>query len=135
MQVADIPRLRVLVVDDERLIRWCVAEELTRKGHVVLEAGNGAAAEKLLEKTADPIDALLLDCRLPDCNGLDLLRDLRRARPRSAAVMMTAYGSHEAREAAATLGVYRVLDKPFDLRILEPLLREAAERAATTAQR
>jgi DNA-binding NtrC family response regulator len=117
--------LRILVVEDEPLIRWSIAETLAHGGHTVLEAGNASTAVRAVTATPDPIDVVLLDYRLPDSNDLGLLADIRRLLPRSAVVMMTAYGAPEMTRQALHLGAFRVLDKPFDMDRLEPLVREA----------
>jgi CheY-like chemotaxis protein len=71
--VEEFLSLRVLVVDDELLIRWSIAETLTSAGHTVVEAENGAAAVQALTNSMDPFDAVFLDYRLPDSDGLKLL--------------------------------------------------------------
>jgi two-component system nitrogen regulation response regulator GlnG len=118
-------QLRILVVEDEPLIRWSIAETLAHGGHTVLEAGTAGTAVRALNATSDPIDVVLLDYRLPDSSDLRLLADIRRLRPRSAVVMMTAYGTPEMTREALDLGAFRVLDKPFDMDRLESLVREA----------
>jgi DNA-binding NtrC family response regulator len=117
--------LRILVVEDEALIRWSIAETLGQEGHTVMEAGNAASAVKAMEDAGEDIDVVLLDYRLPDSDDLGLLASVRRLQPRSAVVMMTAYGTPEVTAGALALGAYRVVGKPFDLRALEPLVIEA----------
>jgi two-component system response regulator AtoC len=116
---------RILVVEDETLIRWSIAETLGQQGHTVMEAANAASAVKALEDAEEDIDVVLLDYRLPDSNDLGLLANVRRLQPRSAVVMMTAYGTPEVTAGALALGAYRVAGKPFDMRALEPLVVEA----------
>ena len=116
--------LRVLVVEDETLIRWSIAETLGQEGHTVMEATTAATAVKALEDE-DDFDVVLLDYRLPDSDDLGLLASVRRLQPRSAVVMMTAYGTPEVTEGALALGAYRVVGKPFDMRALESLVVEA----------
>jgi DNA-binding NtrC family response regulator len=118
-------RLRILVVEDEALIRWSIAETLGHEGHTVIEAGNAASAIEAMEDSAADIDVVLLDCRLPDSNDLSLLASVRRMQPRSAVVMMTAYGTPEVTAGALALGAYRVVGKPFDMQALESLVVEA----------
>jgi len=117
--------LRILVVEDEPLIRWSIAETLAQQGHTVMEAANAASAVKALEDAEEDIDVVLLDYRLPDSNDLGLLASVRRLQPRSAVVMMTAYGTPEVTKGALALGAYRVVGKPFDMRALESLVVEA----------
>jgi two-component system, NtrC family, response regulator AtoC len=117
--------LRILVVEDEALIRWSITETLGQEGHTVMEAGNAASAVKAMEDADEDIDVVLLDYRLPDSNDLGLLANVRRLQPRSAVVMMTAYGTPEVTAGALALGAYRVVGKPFDMRALESLVVEA----------
>lgn len=118
--------LRVLLVEDEILIRWSIAETLASSGHTVIEAESGREALDHLERQPpEPFDVVLLDYRLPDSNDLQLLAAIRRLRPETAVVMMTAFGTPEIMARALELGAYRVLGKPFDVHALEPLLLEA----------
>ena len=121
------PTLRVLIVEDERLIRWSIAETLEHAGHVVIEAGDGASAIRSLTNVSEPVDAVVLDYRLPDSNDLALLAHIRQLSPRSAVILMTAFGTPEITRAALDLGVYQVLNKPFDMHDLQSLLVQACE--------
>ncbi len=117
--------LRVLVVEDELLIRWAIAETLAQAGHSVIEAEDGAGAVLAVKNAADAIDAVVLDFRLPDSNDLTLLATIRRLSPESAVVLMTAFGTPEVAKGALDLGAYQVLHKPFEMHDLEPLVRKA----------
>jgi DNA-binding NtrC family response regulator len=117
--------LRVLVVEDERLIRWSIAETLIHAGHQVIEADCAAAAVSALTNGTATVDAVLLDYRLPDSNDMTLLSNIRRLSPASAVVMMTAFGTPDMTKDALALGVYKVIDKPFDMDDLTPLLMTA----------
>jgi DNA-binding NtrC family response regulator len=123
--------LRVLVVEDEALIRWSIAETLAHGGHTVVEAGSASTAVRAMRDARDPIDVVLLDYRLPDSNDLGLLADVRRLMPDSAVVMMTAYGTPEVMRGALELGAYRVVNKPFDMHGLESLVLEADRSRST----
>jgi DNA-binding response OmpR family regulator len=117
--------LRVLVVDDEALIRWAVVETLTQAGDVVLEAADGAAALRTLAACGGQVDVVLLDLCLPDCRDLTLLSGIRRISP-AAVVMMTAFACPEVVCEAARLGVDRIIGKPFDLREVMAAVHRAA---------
>jgi DNA-binding NtrC family response regulator len=117
--------LHVLIVDDEFLIRWAVGQSLSAAGHSAVHAVDAVSARRVLESPDEPIDVVLLDSKLPDCNGLALLPEIRRLRPHSAVVMITAEASPEMRTAALRAGVYQVLDKPFDLGELAAALQAA----------
>src|SRR6266542_6592338 len=113
--------LRVLVVDDEFLIRWSINQTLTQSGHTVVEAPDGATAVRTLTDAAAPIDLVLLDYRLPDSNGVTLLATIRRLAPDSPVIMMTAFGTPEVIKGALDLGVSQVLSKPFEMHDLPQL--------------
>lgn len=117
--------LHLLVVEDEALLRWAIVETLTGAGHAVEQAGDGATARRAITEASSPIDAVLLDFRLPDSNDLSLLADIRRLSPPTAVVMMTAHGTPETLAGARALGVYDILSKPFDVRDVERVLLEA----------
>jgi DNA-binding NtrC family response regulator len=115
-------RLRVLVVEDETLIRWAVAESLRASGHTVLEAPDAATALQIVAEAPQPLDAVLLDLRLPDSSDLSLLAAIRRNTPTSAVVMMTAHGTPEDAAGARALGAFEVVEKPFDVQRLEQVV-------------
>ena len=123
--VENFPPLRVLVVEDELLIRWSIAETLAHAGHVVMEAEDGATAIRALRNSAEPVDVVVLDYRLSDSNDLTLLATLRRLSPGSAVILMTAFGTPEVAKGALDLGAYQVVHKPCDMNDLEPLLLKA----------
>jgi len=114
---------RILVIDDEELIRWSLKQGLQDEGYSVttLPTAQGALRE------AERADLVLLDWRLPGADGLAIAKELRRARPSRPVILMTAYGTPELIEQAAAIGVWRVLLKPFDLGNLVPLVRAALQ--------
>jgi DNA-binding NtrC family response regulator len=118
-------RLRVLVVEDESLLRWCIGETLANAGHEVVEAADSESALRALDCATEPIDVVLLDYRLPDSNDLGLLARIRRRLPGSAVLLMTAFGTPEITRGAFELGADGVVDKPFDMHALEPMLLHA----------
>lgn len=119
---------RVLVVDDEPLVRWAVAETLADSGYDVLEAGDASSALKFFPGPRP--DAVLLDLRLPDCDDLRVLSAIRRLSPGTPVIVMTAFGTAELLDEARRLGAFAVVDKPFELNEL-PLL---IERALTSSR-
>ena len=114
--------LRVLVVDDEPLIRWSIAETLGAAGHQVTEAQDAASALRALADAPDTA-LVLLDFRLPDSNDLGLLAEIRRIAPATPVIMMTAFGTPDVTAAALKLGASKVLNKPFNMHDLEDLVR------------
>lgn len=127
--------LTVLLVDDESLVRWAISRTLAGAGHVVLEAADAASALDTLSHAVTAPDVVLLDQRLPDTRGFDLLSKIRVASPASAIVMMTADGTPDNEAAAIRLGAAAVMQKPFDMRDVEPaLLRARATQQHRLAQ-
>ena len=104
---------RVLVVDDERLVRWSVAETLTARGYNVVEAADARSAMQALGE-AHTIDLVLLDLRLPDADDLRVLACIRHQAPKMPVILMTAFATREIVEDATVLGA-SLLTKPFDL--------------------
>lgn len=127
------PRVRVLVVDDERLMRWSIAQALGARGYEVIEAERGdAAIRALMGPAAGAIDVVLLDLCLPDFCDLLLLALMRQLAPTTPVILMTAFGSPDLVEAARELGAFTVIDKPFDINGVAPLILRAirASRAS-----
>jgi DNA-binding NtrC family response regulator len=104
---------KILVVDDTAEIRALVRAILAEEGYEVLEADSGVAVKKLLETGPAP-DVVLLDLRLPDAEGLDLLPAIKREWPKSEVLIMTGYATIEAAVTATKLGAYGFQEKPFD---------------------
>jgi CheY-like chemotaxis protein len=119
---------RVLVVDDEFLLRWSIAETLKEHGHAVVEADSGAGALRELKTSAPPVDVVLLDYRLPDTHTLSLLAKIRRMLPATPVILMTAFATPELVAGALQLGAYDVLNKPFDMNELQAVVARACER-------
>jgi len=119
---------RILVVDDEKLIRWSIVERLTREDMTCTEAGDGATAGEAL--TREPIDLVLLDLKLPDTDGLTLLRQFQGQVPDLPVVMMTAHSSVDTAVEAMKLGAHDYLTKPFNLDELVLSVRRALETTA-----
>ena len=122
---------RVLVVDDEPLIRWSLTERLRGDGHEVLEAESAAEA---LEKAASGVDLVLLDYKLPDEDGLSVLRKIREIDPDALVIMLTAHKGVETVVVAMKAGAFDYATKPFDLdRLGRPTVDAFTRLAAATA--
>ncbi|MEO6324126.1 MAG: response regulator [Thermoanaerobaculia bacterium] len=130
-QKAPTRRGTILVVDDERLIRWFLKERLSRDGYTVLQAADGAEAKAALASAN--VNLVLLDLKLPDMDGITLLTRIREESPAPAVIMMTAHGSSETAEEARALGAAHFIGKPFDLEAVVGLVQETLDstRAAS----
>jgi two-component system response regulator AtoC len=119
----DDPTRRILVVDDEAVLRRGIAQALSPQG---LEVRTAASAQEALEMMADrPADLAFLDIRLPDMDGIELLKLLRRSYPEIQAIMITGYPNIEDAVQCMKLGALDYLVKPFRLDELESLVQKA----------
>ena len=116
---------RILVIDDEADIRALLRIILTKAGYEVLEAEDGAGLAKAL-KGPQP-DLALLDLKLPDADGLDLLPIIKKAWPDTEVVMLTGHGGLDTAVQAIKLGAYDFQQKPFDPKTLLVSLERAVE--------
>jgi DNA-binding NtrC family response regulator len=124
------PMQHILVVDDERLVRWAIAETLGGRGYDVVEAGDAASARRAMLSTAAAPDLVLLDLKLPDSDDLGLALQMRAQAPDTPIVLMTAFGTPEIFAQAAELGIATV-NKPFDMSDLASMVdRTLAPHAA-----
>ncbi len=113
---------RVLVVDDELLIRWSLCETLSDRGYTVLEAEDGKAAVRTLADATELPDVVLLDFRLPDSKDLNLLERIISMVPEGRVILMTAYGTPELANEALERGAFKVLHKPFEMQDVTSLV-------------
>ncbi len=116
---------RILIVEDEKLLRWSLRERLQREGYRVFEAATGREG---LELTEDPgIDLLLLDHRLPDTTGLELLKTIVSHHADVPVILMTAYSTLETAVEAIKLGAFDYINKPFNQDELTVRIAKALE--------
>jgi DNA-binding NtrC family response regulator len=118
-----MPQPRVLVVDDEPLIRWSIGERLRAEGYNVLEAADGCTAIDLFEHGADIV---LLDSKLPDVDGITVLRCLVDRDPNARIILMTADAGFESAADALKRGAFPRANKPFLLDEIVSLVKRAA---------
>jgi CheY-like chemotaxis protein len=116
----------VLVIDDERMIRWSIEQTLRQAGYEVRAAGTAAEGLALFRDLHPQV--VFLDVRLPDADGLTVLRQMKDEGGDSAAVVvMTACGENRTAAEARRLGACAYLPKPFDFEGLATLVHRAME--------
>jgi two-component system, NtrC family, nitrogen regulation response regulator GlnG len=111
----------ILVVDDEALTCWSIAEVLGERGYTVKKAADAASALQVIASDPAP-DLVFLDVELPDSNDLAVLSVIHRTFPRMPVVVMTGYGSPALTAEARRRGAVAVVDKPFDMDVLPPMV-------------
>lgn len=120
-----MPRTKILVVDDEEMIRFAFEEFLKDEGYLPLLAPSAEAAIHVMK--AESPEIVFLDFRLPERDGLDLLRDIREIDPGVAVVLMTAFGTMDVVIKAMQRGAYEYLTKPLDLDRIRIIIKRILE--------
>jgi signal transduction histidine kinase len=118
----------ILVVDDEESVATTIEAILKMDGHEVTAVTSGAEAMRLLGERQ--YDVVLTDLRLADMDGVDILKEVQRTSPETAAIMLTGYASLESAVAALRSGAYDYLMKPSDVEELRATVNRAIERRA-----
>jgi two-component system response regulator AtoC len=123
---------RILVVDDEKLIRWSVSERLQRDGYQVLSAESGEQALEIIAAT--PPDVMLLDVKLPGIDGVETLRQALGIHAELAVLMMSAHSTVDVAVEAMKHGAIDFLVKPFPLTALDAAVARALSTSRTRRQ-
>src|SRR5919199_5939944 len=119
-------RIRVLVVDDDNVLRKVVTDQLSRSG---FDAASAASAQEALEALRETdYDVILLDIQMPGMSGLDALRQIRQIEDAPEVIMLTADTSLATGIEAMRLGAYDYLTKPSTLDEMEAVIRKADEK-------
>jgi DNA-binding NtrC family response regulator len=114
----------ILIIDDDKLIRWSLATVLGRAGYRLHEAATGQEGLAAIERDAPP-DLVLLDIKLPDMDGFAVLTAIHQAHPNLPVLMMTADATPETARQALHLGARGYLDKPCDSAVLQAEVAKA----------
>src|SRR5688500_4491916 len=116
----------LLIVDDEQSYRQLLSLIFEGEGHSIRAASNGAEAVELLN--SEPADLVISDVRMPDMDGIEMLRTVRASLPDMGVVFMTAHASVEAAREAFKLGADDFVTKPFDVDELKLIVKKTLEK-------
>src|SRR5690242_4135444 len=129
--------MRILLVDDDELVRATIAIALADRGYTVVEAANGREAIEELDRTTS-IDIIVCDILMPDMDGIETLREVRRRWPRIPVLMISGgdrSGWNDALGMASLLGANSTLHKPFTPRQLVEQIRTVLDGANSSSAR
>jgi DNA-binding NtrC family response regulator len=120
-----MPVEKIMIVDDERLVRWSLRQKCEEWGYIVIEADAGEPALRLAQKESP--DLVLLDVRMADLSGIEVLDQLKKNGDARAVIMITADPQLDDVKAALKLGAYDFVGKPIDFDELHVAIRNALE--------
>ncbi len=124
---------RVLIVDDEKLIRWSVRRQLEEWGYAVLEAESGTGG--LAQIRAEAPDLILLDVRLPDLSGIEVLREIKQNNLSIPVIMVTGDPQLDDIKTAIKLGALDFVKKPIDFDEFQVTVANAIDRSQLRSER
>lgn len=124
-----LPFPRILIIDDDVDLCQEISDILKEKDFEVVYAGNSKQAKQILIK--DDIDIILLDLKLPDGNGLDLLEEIKKVKSDVQVIVITAYGSLSSAVKAIREDFFDYITKPFDPDKLLKVINKAAVKQST----
>ena len=116
---------KILIIDDQKLLRMSLAESLIEEGYEVSSTDTGEKGLLLVDEF-NP-DIIMLDLRLPGINGIETLKRIKKKKATTIVILMTAYGQVESAVEAMRLGAYDYINKPFSLDRIKVTLKNAAE--------
>jgi len=117
--------MKILVVDDEQLVRWFLDRALKKSGHEVITASNIAEAAERLK--TDAIEVLFLDLRMPEGSGVELIRQLGQPEKQPKIIVCSAFITPELEDEFKGKGIC-TLKKPFKLEELNETLKKCLEQ-------
>lgn len=116
---------KILVIDDEKLLRWSLQQNLSKEGYTVITAEKGMEGLTLFKE--DSPDITLLDIHLPDVSGITVLQGIKEVHKDALVIMITAFGDIQTAVKTIKLGAYDFVEKPFNIDKLKILVAKALE--------
>ncbi len=115
----------ILIVDDDEVMQQTLSDVLKKKGYEIFSVGAGNGALSIIKKNI--IDLVLLDMRLPDVDGIEVLKRVKELDTEILVIMMTAYSDVQTAVSAMKSGAYHYINKPFELEELKLLIEKGLE--------
>lgn len=117
---------KILVVDDEQSMRDFLAILLTKEGHEIATAGNGADALRAVQN--EIFDLVITDMKMPGADGMEVLKSVKEISPDTVVIMITAFATTEAAVEAMKIGAYDYIIKPFKVDELKLIINNSLEK-------
>jgi len=124
-----IRSFRILIIDDEFLIRWSLTQALTQEGYEVVAAENGKRA--IEEAKIQHFDFIITDLIMPEWDGWKILEIAQQTQPAPRVIIITAFGKDDTESVAKERGAWAYVEKPFIIDKLKKILKEAATTKAS----
>ena len=118
-------KAKILVIDDEKLLRWSLQQNLSKEGFTVVTAEKGMQGMELFAE--EQPDITLLDVHLPDISGINVLENLKKENRDAIIIMVTAFGDIQTAVKTIKIGAYDFVEKPFNMDKLKILIGKARE--------
>ena len=117
-----VEKYRILIVDDDKLVRWSLIEVLNKNGY---EATSTETGEEAINKIEDArFDLVITDLRLPGIGGFEVLNRVKEINPSTKVIMITAYGSESVANEARAKGAELLVNKPFEINRIREEVKE-----------
>ncbi len=117
-----VEKYRILIVDDDKLVRWSLIEVLNKNGY---EATSTETGEEAINKIEDvKFDLVITDLRLPGIGGFEVLNRVKEINPSTKVIMITAYGSEGVANEAREKGAELFVNKPFEINRIREEVKE-----------
>lgn len=118
---------KILIVDDDENNVVLINEILASEGHKLFSAANGLEALRILEE--EDIHLVISDIRMPQMDGIETLKEIKKRKPHLEVILMTAFGEVKSYLDAMDLGAFDYFNKPFDFKMFRDFVNRALKRS------
>jgi DNA-binding NtrC family response regulator len=121
-----IKPLKILIVDDELLIRWSLTEALSQEGHEVMAVENAIKAIDATQRHF--FDYIITDLVMPELDGWTVLEFARQNQPSSRVILITAYGAEDTKKIAQERGAWAYIEKPYLIDEIKRIIKQGSRK-------